>query len=97
MLSLWNIILKSALQDRTFGYDATYSDLVLALQNQPQKVVITIVSQSRSMLEAMFQGRVVFEDNQWIYKQGHAKYSIHGTAEGIKKSPYWTRCWVTAF
>jgi len=37
------------------------------------------------MLEAMFQGRVVFEDNQWIYKQGHAKYSIHGTAEGIKK------------
>ncbi|MCC4287893.1 MULTISPECIES: AAA family ATPase [Halomonadaceae] len=86
VLSLWNIILKSALQDRTFGYDATYSDLVLALQNQPQKGRnYDSFSQSRSMLEAMFQGRVVFEDNQWIYKQGHAKYSIHGTAEGIKK------------
>lgn len=86
VLSLWNVILKSSLQDRVFGYDATYSDLVLALQNQPQKGRnYDSFSTSRKMLEAMFQGKVVFEEGQWVYRQGNTKYSIHGTAEGVKK------------
>lgn len=86
VLSLWNVILKSALQNREFGYDATYSDLVLALQNPPQagRNYDSFVK-SRNKLESMFQGRVVFENQQWLYRQGNSKFSIHNTAEGIKK------------
>ena len=86
VLSLWNVILRSALQNREFGYDSTYSDLVLALQNQPQRGRnYDSFSQSRKQLESMFQGRVAFENGEWIYKQGNSKFSIHSTAEGIKK------------
>lgn len=86
VLSLWHVILRSALQNREFGYDATYSDLVLALQNQPQKGRnYDSFSKSRKQLEEMFQGKVTFENNEWIYKQGNSKFSIHSTAEGIKK------------
>lgn len=86
VLSLWNVILRSALQNREFGYDATYSDLVMALQNQPQRGRnYDRFSKSRKQLETMFQGKVSFENNEWIYKQGNSKFSIHSTAEGIKK------------
>lgn len=86
VLSLWHVILRSALQNREFGYDATYSDLVLALQNQPQKGRnYDSFSKSRKQLEEMFQGKVTFENNEWVYKQGNSKFSIHSTAEGIKK------------
>lgn len=86
VLSLWHVILRSALQNREFGYDATYSDLVLALQNQPQKGRnYDSFSKSRKQLEEMFQGKVTFENNEWMYKQGNSKFSIYSTAEGIKK------------
>lgn len=86
VLSLWNIILKSSLQDRVFGYDATYVDLVLALQSQPQKGRnYDNFSSSRRKLENLFQGKVVFDSGHWEYRQGNIRYSIHGTAEGIKK------------
>ncbi|MDC9621434.1 ATP-binding protein [Xenorhabdus sp. XENO-7] len=86
VLSLWNVIMKSALQDKVFGYDATYSDLVLALQNQTQKGRnFENFKQSRKLLEDMFQGKIVFESDRWVYKKGNARFSIHNTAEGIKK------------
>lgn len=86
VLSLWQVILKSAVQNREFGYDATYSDLVQALQNPPQAGRnYDSFAKSRKQLEAMFQGRVMFEDQQWLYRQGNSKFSIHSTAEGIKK------------
>jgi len=31
------VIIKTGIQDKSFGFDATYTDLVLALQNPPQK------------------------------------------------------------
>jgi hypothetical protein len=36
VLGLFNVIIKSGLQDRLFGFDATYVDLVLALQTPTQ-------------------------------------------------------------
>jgi AAA15 family ATPase/GTPase len=56
VLSLSKVILKSALQDKAFGFDATYVDLVLALQN-PTQMGRNYKSfmQSRQKLEAMFQ------------------------------------------
>lgn len=86
VLTLWHVILKSAVQNREFGYDATYADLVLALQNPPQAGRnYESFARSRKQLESMFQGKVVFEDQQWLYKQGNSRFSIHSTAEGIKK------------
>lgn len=88
VLSLSKVILKSALQDRVFGFDATYVDLVLALQNPMQmgKNYKSFV-QSRQKLEAMFQGKIEYDNanDKWIYKQGNSRYSINATAEGIKK------------
>ncbi|MBO1520439.1 ATP-binding protein [Oceanisphaera pacifica] len=86
VLTLWHVILKSAVQNREFGYDSTYADLVLALQNPTQAGRnFDSFSKSRKQLESIFQGRVMFEDQQWVYKQGNSRFSIHSTAEGIKK------------
>jgi AAA15 family ATPase/GTPase len=88
VLSLAKVILKSALQDKAFGFDATYVDLVLALQT-PTQMGRNYKSfmQSRQKLETMFQGRIEFDaqNEKWIYKQGNSKYSVNATAEGIKK------------
>lgn len=88
ILSLQKIILKSALQDRVFGFDATYVDLALALQGQPQRGRnYDAFSNSRTQLEQIFTGKVTYNiaKSQWQYKQGNKIYSIHATAEGIKK------------
>lgn len=86
VLSLWHVISKSAILNREFGFDATYADLVLALQNPTQRGRnFKTFAASREKLESMFQGKVVFEDQQWLYKQGNSRFSIHSTAEGVKK------------
>ncbi|MDQ6953599.1 MAG: AAA family ATPase [Mariprofundaceae bacterium] len=88
VLSLQNIILKSAIQEKTFGFDATYADLVLALKNPLQRGRnYNSFRESRTRLENMFAGRVEFDGNsdKWIYKRGNSKFSILTTAEGIKK------------
>lgn len=88
VLSLAKIILKSALQDKAFGFDATYVDLVLALQN-PKQMGRNYKSfkQSRQKLEAIFQGKIEFDmqNEKWICKQGNSRFSVHTTAEGMKK------------
>lgn len=88
VLSLQNIILKSAIQEKSFGFDATYADLVLALKNPPQRGrnFDTFVD-SRTRLENIFTGRVEFDtsSDKWVYKRGKSKFSILTTAEGIKK------------
>lgn len=88
VLSLSKVILKSALQDKAFGFDATYVDLVLALQTpagrgRPREAF----KQSKNVLESMFQGRMEYDANQqsWVYKKGNSRFSINTTAEGIKK------------
>lgn len=88
VLSLAKIIIKSALQDKAFGFDATYVDLVLALQN-PKQMGRNYKSfkQSRQKLEAIFQGKIEFDmqNEKWICKQGNSRFSVHATAEGMKK------------
>lgn len=88
VLTLSKVILKSALQDKAFGFDATYVDLVLALQNPTQMGRnFANFKQSRQRLEAMFQGKIEYDapNDKWIYKQGNSRYSVNVTAEGIKK------------
>ena len=88
VLTLSKVILKSGLQDKSFGFDATYVDLVLALQNPTQMGRnFEAFRASRNSLEKMFQGKIEFDTNsdKWIYKKGNSKFSINTTAEGIKK------------
>ncbi len=88
VLTLAKVILKSSLQDRAFGFDATYVDLVLALQNPTQRGRnFDAFMRSRQTLEAMFKGKIEYHAgaDKWIYRQGNSRYSINITAEGIKK------------
>ena len=88
VLGLSNVIMKSALQDKAFGFDSTYSDLVLALQTPPARGrPMEAFRKSADMLEDMFQGKIEFDaDRQvWMYKKGNSRFAINVTAEGIKK------------
>ena len=88
VLTISKVILKSAIQDRTFGFDSTYADLVLALQNPKQKGKnYDSFARSRQLLGEMFQGNVeyVADKEQWVYRQGNTRFSVNITAEGIKK------------
>ncbi|MEQ1600517.1 MAG: ATP-binding protein [Methylophilaceae bacterium] len=88
VLTLEKVILKSALQDKAFGFDATYADLALALRNPTMRGRnYDAFMKSRQLLEKMFEGRVEFDSgsDKWIYKQGTSKFSIMTTAEGVKK------------
>jgi len=88
VLTLQNIILKSSVQDKIFGFDATYTDLVLALKNPLQRGRnLDSFSLSRNKLKQMFSGRVEYDSghDKWLYKKGKSKFSILATSEGIKK------------
>ncbi|NTU50230.1 MAG: AAA family ATPase [Desulfobulbaceae bacterium] len=88
VLTLAQIILKSGLQDKAFGFDATYVDLVLALQNPTQRGRnFDAFARSRQQLERMFQGKIEYipDAGKWVYKKGNSRFSLNTTAEGIKK------------
>lgn len=88
VLSLIDVIYKSAVIDKLFGFDSTYVDLVKALKIPTQKGRnLDAFANSRKQLEKMFSGKVEFDSKgqSWIYKKGNSKFSIMATAEGIKK------------
>ncbi|KEQ19725.1 AAA family ATPase [Endozoicomonas numazuensis] len=88
VLSLDKIILQTAIIEKQFGFDSTYTDLVLALQKQePQGKSNLPLAQTGHALESMFAGRIEYDRNrkEWIYKVGNTRFSINATAEGIKK------------
>lgn len=88
VLSLAKIILQTAVVEKQFGFDSTYTDLVLALQKQePQGQASHTLAQAGHELEKMFDGRIEYDKKrqEWVYKVGNARYAINATAEGIKK------------
>lgn len=88
VLSLMDVIHKSAEIDKMFGFDATYSDLVKALKIPLQRGKnSTAFAESRKRLEEMFSGKVEYDskNSTWIYKKGNSRFSVMATAEGIKK------------
>lgn len=88
MLSLHKVIIKTSLHDKLFGFDATYLDLALALQNPVSRGNGNgQFGGPRSSLEKMFQGKVEYDTDKdaWIYKKGNSRFSINITAEGVKK------------
>lgn len=88
VLSLFKIILKSRDQDRLFGFDDTYVDLVRALQLPTQKGKnFPEFAESRKKLEDIIGGKIQYEDvsERWEYRQGNTRFAIGVTAEGVKK------------
>ena len=88
VLSLHKIILKSREQDKEFGFDETYLDLVKALIPSTQKGRNhDAFVQSRKSLSELLQGKIEYNDksNSLQFKKGNQKFSIGLTSEGIKK------------
>lgn len=88
VLSLIDVIYKSSVIDKLFGFDATYVDLITALKIPTQKGRNSdAFASSRKQLEKMFSGKVEFDTKtkSWVYKKGNSKFSMMTTAEGVKK------------
>lgn len=86
ILSLTPIIKKSRLQDQIFGFDDTYLDLAIALEGKPtQGKMHSNLVQARQKLTKLYEGRLEQSGEDWLFRQGNARYSIHITAEGIKR------------
>ena len=85
VLSLDSIILKSREQDKTFGFDDTYLDLVRALR-QSSKSNNAEFTQARQKLEEMLEGKVEYDNasGRWEFKKSNNRFSIGVTGEGIK-------------
>ncbi len=88
VLSLFQIILKSREQDKVFGFDDTYLDLVRALINQPKPGKnFAPFAKSREKLGEILEGKIEYDikSNRWIFKKGNQKFAIGVTSEGTKK------------
>ena len=91
VLSLFQVIKKSRDIDKSFGFDDTYLDLARALDISPKQDINKEFSEPMKSLEAIINGKLVFENGSWIYKQGNNKFSIYSMAEGIKKLSIFNR------
>ena len=85
VLSLFQVIKKSRDIDKSFGFDDTYLDLARALDISPQQDINKSFAVPMQNLESIIDGKLVFENGSWIYKQGNNKFSIYSMAEGVKK------------
>lgn len=88
VLGLFDIITETALIQRRFGFDRTYSDLVQALKIQPHRGKnYAAFKDARQNLEKILGGKAEYdpEKNKWSYKEGNNKFSIGIASEGVKK------------
>mgnify|MGYP002624019534 CR=1 FL=1 len=85
VLSLFQVVKKSRDIDKLFGFDDTYLDLARALDISPQQDINQDFSFPMKNLETLINGKLSFENNSWVFKQGNNKFSIFSMAEGIKK------------
>lgn len=90
VLTLLEAISYTREQHKIPNFDDTYYDLVKALRVKTVqgKIPAEILGVSKT-LEALFEGKVVQSiengTTTFIYKNGNSKYTMHQTAEGIKK------------
>jgi predicted ATPase len=71
---------------KTFGFDDTYYDLVVALRGDPLQVPLPEPFQRvLDHLEALFEGRIDTDQGRFVFVRKDEKYGMSQTAEGIKK------------
>jgi AAA15 family ATPase/GTPase len=90
VLSLHHIIEKSRRDDRVFGFDDTYLDLIDALKVQTSKGrKFKEFSQSRKKLKRLFGGKVWYAESagKWFFYDNQLKTSLPMgvSSEGVKK------------
>lgn len=88
VLSLHNIIVKSREQDKVFGFDDTYLDLVRALRLPTGRGNnYANFAQSRRKLEEVLGGKVAYDEGEgaWHFRKDRIRFTIGVTAEGIRK------------
>lgn len=88
VLSLFSVILKTREQDKMFGFDDTYLDLVHALRIPPQKGKnFKTFADGRKSMGHLLGGKAVYDEKneQWYFKNKNTKFSMGVMSEGIKK------------
>lgn len=88
ILSLREIILKSSVIDRDFGFDDTYTDLAKALSPTKKGRNLKTFSDARGLLGKTLHGKIEYDDGrqEWIFRDElNQIHSISVTSEGIKK------------
>jgi len=77
---------------KTFGFDDTYYDLVLALRGDPMEVALPEPFQRvLTDLEELLEGRIETSQGRFMFLRGEEKHGMSQTAEGIKKIGILTR------
>ena len=77
---------------KTFGFDDTYYDLVLALRGDPMEVALPEPFQRvLTDLEELLEGRIETSQGRFMFLRGNEKHGMSQTAEGIKKIGILTR------
>jgi hypothetical protein len=77
---------------KTFGFDDTYYDLVLALRGDPMEVALPDPFQKvLNDLEALLEGRIETVQGRLMFLRGNERHGMSQTAEGIKKIGILTR------
>ena len=61
VLSLFSIIKKSRLIDKTFGFDDTYLDLVIALEQEPCENFKNFI-ETKKILNNLINGKILYEN-----------------------------------
>ncbi len=87
ILTVMDAIEATRSQLEIIGFDDTYLDLIKALRlpvsrgklHQHLKTAVELLD------EQMGKGQIEVEQNEFMFKRGHEKYTMSQTAEGIKK------------
>lgn len=88
ILSLRELILKSSVLDRDFGFDDTYVDLAKALSPTTRGRNLKTFSEARNILGKALHGKIEFDEGrqEWVFHDElNQIHSISVTSEGIKK------------
>ena len=88
VLSLFSVIIKSREQDKMFGFDDTYLDLVHALSIPPQRGRNSrVFAAGRKNMDRLLGGKAVYDEKskQWYFKNKNTRFSMGVMSEGIKK------------
>lgn len=88
VLSLFDIIQQTAIIEKRFGFDRTYSDLVQALKIAPHRGKNHYAFRdARLSLEGILGGKAEYDETKgkWFYRENKNKFNIGIASEGIKK------------
>jgi predicted ATP-dependent endonuclease of OLD family len=86
VLTALDAIAATREQLHIFGFDDTYQDLITALRLPPKRTSLSDnFLDGLQRLERIFDGEVIKEGKEFLFRCGRERYGMSQTAEGIKK------------